>query len=134
MNESDEKTVFQEADPLLGGVGRNSRIAGDFHRVQNLPRSKSAHPHEDLEFAALLDAQKFPHIPFDVGLKVAGQIQINGIRSGNALELRKRGQADPLERLLRRRRSSTLLFVGESEEVQDGHPAGQRFLDAVHDI
>ena len=134
MNESDEKTVLQEADPLLGGVGRNSRIPGDFHRVQNLPRSQGAHPNEDLEFPALLDAQKFPHIPFDVGLKVAGQIQINGIRSGNALELGKRGRPDPLERLLRRRRRRPLLFVGESEEVQDSHPAGQRFLDAVHDL
>ena len=134
MNESDEKTVLQEADPLLGGVGRNSRIPGDFHRVQNLPRSQGAHPNEDLEFPALLDAQKFPHIPFDVGLKVAGQIQINGIRSGNALKLRKRCRPDPLERLLRRRRRRPLLFVGESEEVQDSHPAGQRFPHALHDL
>ena len=65
MDEPDQKTVLQQADPFLGGPGGHPGVTGEVAYVEDLTGPQGTHPDEDLEFPPLLDTQQLADITLD---------------------------------------------------------------------
>ena len=103
--------------------------------VDNLSRAQRAELDEGLELPALLDPQQFPDVPLDVGLHVGGEVQIARGAVFDSMELGESGFEQPSEVVVGWQDSrKPLLVVGESQQIEDGDPAGEGFRDAFHHL
>ena len=63
---------FEHGEPCLDGVDRNAEVPGDIGQIQELGASGRQDPKEILILAQVPDLPEHSHVPFKIGLDVAG--------------------------------------------------------------
>ena len=63
---------FEQGEPCLDGVDRNAEVPGDIGQIQQLGASGRQDPKEILILDQVPDLTQHSHVPFKIGLDVAG--------------------------------------------------------------